>query len=66
MRLLVYHVVWNASMGIAASLYVVSMLDVLQIGFAGMAVYNAGLAAIRIVATPAWGKVIDRLGARPV
>ncbi len=42
------------------------MLKTLHIGFTGMAIYTAALAGARVFATPLWGRVLDRIGARPV
>src|SRR5207245_1047781 len=64
-RLLAYQVVWNASVGITASLTIIHMLQTLHIGFAGMAAYTAALAGLRVVAAPLWGRALDRVGARP-
>jgi MFS family permease len=35
-------------------------------GFALVALHGTGLAAARVLTAPLWGRVIDRLGARPV
>jgi Na+/melibiose symporter-like transporter len=65
-RILSYQAAWNLALGLTASLAAVYMLKTLRIGFTGMAVYTAVLAGARMVATPLWGRVLDRLGARPV
>jgi len=65
-RLLTYQGAWNVALGLTASLTAVYMLKTLHIGFTGMAVYTALLAVARIVTMPLWGRVLDRVGARPV
>jgi MFS family permease len=65
-RLIAFHVAWHASVGITASLCAITMLEALRIGFAGMAIYNAGVACVRLLATRIWGRTLDRVGSRPV
>ena len=65
-RILTYQAAWNLALGLTASLTAVYMLKTLRIGFTGMAVYTATLAVARIVTMPLWGRVLDRVGARPV
>jgi len=42
------------------------MLVNLQTGFALAALYGVGVATVRIISAPLWGRAVDRLGARPV
>ncbi len=65
-RILTYQAVWSLALGLTASLTAVYMLKTLHIGFTGMAIYTAVLAGARVFATPLWGRVLDRIGARPV
>lgn len=65
-RILAYQAAWNLALGLTASLTAVYMLKTLRIGFTGMAIYTAALATARVFATPLWGRVLDRLGARPL
>jgi MFS family permease len=65
-RILLYQAAWNVALGLTASLTAVYMLKTLHIGFTGMAIYAAVLAGARVLATPLWGLVLDRVGARPV
>lgn len=65
-RILTYQAAWNLALGLTASLTAVYMLKKLHIGFTGMAIYTATLAVARIVTMPLWGRVLDRIGARPV
>lgn len=65
-RLLAYLVGWNAAVGLAAAFFAVHMLQSLRMGFALMALHGTGVALVRVVTAPAWGRAIDRLGGRPV
>jgi MFS family permease len=42
------------------------MLRNLKMSFALLAAHGTGVALVRMVAAPVWGRLIDRLGARPV
>ena len=64
-RVLTYQLVWSAAGGLAAGFYNLHAITHLHLGFLGLALYNAGIAAARMVTAPLWGKAIDRLGARP-
>lgn len=65
-RLLTFQLAWSATTGLAAAFYPLYMIGTLHMGFARMALYNAGLAAARMLAAPLWGRAQDRLGARPL
>lgn len=65
-RLLAYQVVWNAAVGLTASVAAVYMLRELHVGFVGVGLYNAALAGARILSAPLWGRGIDRVGSRPI
>lgn len=65
-RFLTYLVCWNIALGMASSFYAVHMLENLGLGFAVVALYNAAVAASRMFGATVWGRVIDRVGARPV
>lgn len=65
-RLLGYQIAWNAAVGLTASVAAVYMLRDLHVGFVGLGLYNATLAAARVFGAPFWGRSIDRFGARPV
>jgi MFS family permease len=64
--LLRYVVTWNLAVGVAGSFFALHMLKNLRMGFALVALHGAGMAAARVLAAPLWGRLIDRLGARPV
>jgi MFS family permease len=61
-----YHLAWNASVGLAGSFFTLFMLQDLKLGFALVAVHGTATALSRMLAAPLWGALIDRLGARPV
>ncbi|HEX3306236.1 MAG TPA: MFS transporter, partial [Streptosporangiaceae bacterium] len=64
--LLVYALAWNLAVGLAGSFFALYMLQNLHMGFTLVAVHGIGMAAARVLTAPLWGRVIDRLGARPV
>jgi hypothetical protein len=64
--LLAFQLLWSASTGVAASLYSVHAIGALGLGVTGLAVYGTALAASRVIATPLWGRAIDRVGPRGV
>jgi len=64
--LLLYQVAWNGAVGVAASFFAVFMLRDLHLGFGWVAAHGAAVALVRVISSGAWGRTIDRLGARPV
>ncbi len=64
--LLVYLLGWNLAVGVAGSFFSLYMLQNLRMGFTLVAIHGAGMGAARVLAAPLWGRLIDRLGARPV
>ena len=61
-----YLLAWNSAVALSASFFSLHMLVNLQTGFALAALYGVGVATVRIVSAPFWGRAVDRLGARPV
>jgi hypothetical protein len=64
--LLVYLAAWNAAVGLAGSFFSLHMLRNLKMGFTLIALHATAMASVRMLLAPSWGKLIDRLGARPV
>jgi len=64
--LLAFQLAWSAASGLSIAFYPLHMIGHLQMGFAAVALYNAGIAAARTIASPLWGTVLDRSGARRV
>jgi MFS family permease len=64
--LLDYLLGWNAAVGISAGFYSFHMLANLEMAFILVAAHTILVAAVRIVSAPAWGRLVDTLGARPV
>jgi MFS family permease len=64
--LLRYVVLWNLAVGAATSFFALHMLKNLHMGFALVALHGAAVATARVLAAPLWGRLVDRLGARPV
>jgi MFS family permease len=65
-KLLAYRGAWGVATGIGASLSAIYMLRALGLGFIGVAMYTAGVAVLRVVTTPLWGRMLDRAGGRRV
>jgi hypothetical protein len=65
-KLLAYRAAWGIATGLAASLSAVYMLRALGLGYMGVAMYSAGVAFLRVVTTPLWGRMVDRAGGRRV
>lgn len=63
---LAYELVWNAGVGVSASFFGLFLLVDLRLGFAFIALHGAVTAGVRALATPLWGRAIDRVGTRPV
>lgn len=61
-----YQLAWNASIGVSAAFFAVHMLQNLKMGFALVALHGAATAAIRVLISPLWGRLVDRFGAKPV
>lgn len=57
---------WNAAVGLSASFFSFHMLVNLKTGFVLAALHGVVVAIMRIAAARAWGRAVDRLGARPV
>lgn len=63
---LVYQLVWNAGIGVSAAFFGLFLLVDLRLGFAFLALHGAVTAGVRAIATPLWGRAVDRVGTRPV
>jgi MFS family permease len=64
--LLGYLLGWNAAVGISAGFFSYHMLANLEMGFVLVAAHGVIVAAVRIASAPAWGRLVDAFGARPV
>lgn len=64
--LLGYQVFWNFGLGLAAGYFSLHSVQNLKMGFLLIAVQTAAMSAVRIIAAPIWGRVVDRVGARAV
>lgn len=65
-RMLAFQSAWSLSTGVAASFYSAHALGALGLGVTGFAAYTTAFSLVRSAAAPAWGRVVDRVGARPV
>jgi len=64
--LLEYLLGWNAAVGISAGFFSFHMLANLEMAFMLVAAHAIIVAAVRIASAPAWGRLVDAFGARPV
>jgi MFS family permease len=64
--LLAYQLAWNGAVGISSSFFAVYMLHDLGLGFGWVAAHGAAAALVRVLTSGAWGRAVDKLGARPV
>lgn len=64
--LLRYLLGWNAAVGISAGFFSYHMLANLKMGFMLVAAHGILVAAVRVASAPAWGRLVDAFGARPV
>lgn len=65
-RLIRFQVAWNAAIGISASFFAVHLLVNLEMSFTLLAAHAAAAALVRVLVTSAWGRAIDRVGAKPI
>ena len=64
--LLRYLLAWNAAVGLSAGFFSFHMLANLKMAFLLVAAHAILVAALRIASAPAWGRLVDTCGARPV
>jgi hypothetical protein len=64
--LLSYLLAWNAAVAISAGFFSFHMLANLEMAFILVAAHTILVAAVRILSAPAWGRLVDTCGARPV
>jgi MFS family permease len=65
-RALASQLAWGASSGLALAFYPLHFVGDLRSGFARMAAFGSGLAALRTFAAPAWEQILKKLGAGSV
>ncbi len=64
--LFVFQLVWNAALGLAAAFFTLYMLGPLGLGYSWVALHGLVSSTTRVLTAPAWGRAIDRHGARTV
>jgi MFS family permease len=64
--LMLYLVAWNAAVGVAGSFFGLHSLRTLNMSYTVVALHGTAVAVVRMLAAPLWGRLLDRLGARPV
>ncbi len=65
-RVVVYATLWNAACGLSAPFFGLYLLRDLGTGYALFAAQGAGLAVAKIASASAWGRAVDRAGAKRV
>jgi hypothetical protein len=65
-RLLVFLICWSMAIGVAGPFYVAHMIRNLKMPFSTIALYSIIAGTVTLGAQPVWGRIIDRLGNRPV
>jgi MFS family permease len=65
-RFLAYGATWNAALGLSGPFFTLFLLEDLKLGFKWVALQTATIALARMLAAPHWGRLIDRVGTRPV
>jgi MFS family permease len=65
-RLLAYGASWNAALGLAGPFFTLYLLRDVKLGFTLVALHGSCTSLARMLAAPLWGRLLDRVGARPV
>ncbi|MFT3769249.1 MAG: hypothetical protein QM820_27740 [Minicystis sp.] len=61
-----YQATWGAATGLTCTFYALFMVENLKIGFLGVTLHAVASSLARTFAAPYWGRVVDRIGVRPV
>ncbi|MBN2381709.1 MFS transporter [bacterium] len=64
--LLLFFFFWSVLIGIGSPFYVAHMIKHLHMSFAHIALYSIVAGIFNLTTLPLWGKIIDRIGNRPV
>lgn len=65
LRVMLYATLWSGTV-IAGPFYTAYMLKYLGMPFKGMALVNTPAVLTMLIASPFWGRIVDRYGCRPV
>lgn len=65
-RLLTFMILWSIATGIAGPFFGAHMIQNLGMSFSTIAIYSILAGSVNLVTQPLWGRVIDRVGNRPV
>lgn len=65
-RLLYFYIFFIFAMGIASSYFPVYLLKTLKWSFSNIALLSIGSAIMTLITQPLWGRIIDRVGNKPV
>jgi MFS family permease len=65
-RLLVFHLLWTFVCGVTAPFWRPQMIKHLDMNLEAIAIYGILSGVVGLAAQPIWGRIIDRIGSRPV
>jgi MFS family permease len=65
-RLLIFAILWATATGVSSPFFGAHMIKNLHMSFSMIAVYSILAGVLNLLSLPIWGKVIDRVGNRPV
>ncbi|MBM3287565.1 MAG: MFS transporter [Candidatus Eisenbacteria bacterium] len=65
-RLLAFTILWSSATGMASPFFAAQMIKNLKMSFSSMAAYSILAGILNLVSLPLWGRIIDRVGNRPV
>ena len=65
-RALAFEVAWGTATGLAAAFYPLHIFGELRAGFARMAAFGSGVAALRTFAAPIWASLLKKAGPRRI
>ena len=65
-RALAFEIAWGTATGLAAAFYPLHIFGELRAGFARMAAFGSGVAALRTFAAPVWASLLKRAGPRRI
>jgi MFS family permease len=65
-KLLVFYIFWSLSTSVAGPFFGVHMIKNLKMPYSVIALYSIVAGILNLTTQPLWGKIIDRVGNRPV
>lgn len=65
-RVVAYLAAWNGAVGLAGGFFAAHMVQNLGMNFSLVALHGTVTAGVRVLAAPFWGRLVDRVGVKPV